>query len=395
MAVRARHGLGASGRVVDGNGSARGEQELEAAQWDPLGGMKEAEGAHPVKAAKRDVREEAAQKLVSGQSHALALAVAAVSVVEDDGAVVAGGDGLVVESGAMAVAGKVVEDDTGARNGLGEDDPALAPGDDRQLQAGHGAASEMEEASSKELRQGSLGHEEGLLAARRSEPGQPIGGETTGGREQVDVRVPLEGARPGVQHGESADVPAEPVRVGTRGGERVERGAEQRAEERLLVLAHGAAELCRQGEDDVEVRHGQEQLALALEPALGGAVAAASERAIAAVGRLLKPRFRTSERRGPRRRRALERVGIREIAASSQGELTASDRSSRSLRLLSRASGILFPPCPLIGAALVFERSHDRQLCVLKRGADDRAIRHLEADATGPYTTAKALDVIV
>ena len=55
MAVRARHGLGASGRVVDGNGSARGEQELEAAQWDPLGGMKEAEGAHAVKAAQRYV----------------------------------------------------------------------------------------------------------------------------------------------------------------------------------------------------------------------------------------------------------------------------------------------------------------------------------------------------
>jgi hypothetical protein len=41
------------------------------------------------------------------------------------------------------------------------------------------------------------------------------------------------------------------------------------------VLAHGAAQLCRQGEDDVEVRHGQEQVVLALEPAPGGAVAAA------------------------------------------------------------------------------------------------------------------------
>jgi hypothetical protein len=37
-----------------------------------------------------------------------------------------------------------------------------------------------------------------------------------------------------VEHGEGADAPAEPVRVGTQSRERIERGAEQRAEERLL-----------------------------------------------------------------------------------------------------------------------------------------------------------------
>jgi hypothetical protein len=143
----------------------------------------------------------------------------------------------------MDVASEVVEHDAGARDGLGEDDKALVPGDLGQLQAGHGAASEMEEATSKELGQGPLGHEKRLLAPRRNEPGQPIRGETAGGHEQVDVRVPFECAGPGVQHGEGADVPAKPLRVGTQGGERIERGAEQRADERLLVLADRAAEL--------------------------------------------------------------------------------------------------------------------------------------------------------
>jgi hypothetical protein len=89
------------------------------------------------------------------------------------------------------------------------------------------------------------------------------------------VGVPLEGARPRVQHGERADVAAEPLRIGTQGGEGIERGAEEGADERLLVLAHGAAELRRQREDDVEVGNWQQQVTLSLEPAPGGAVAAA------------------------------------------------------------------------------------------------------------------------
>jgi hypothetical protein len=39
------------------------------------------------------------------------------------------------------------------------------------------------------------------------------------------------------------------------------------------MLAHGAAQLRREREDDVEVRNGQEQVALALHPLAGGSVA--------------------------------------------------------------------------------------------------------------------------
>jgi hypothetical protein len=181
VAMGARHWLGTWGIVVDGSPVAPGEQELEAAQCGPLGGVEQTEGAHAVQTAQRHVLEEAAQKLVGVQSHGFALAVAAVSIVEGDGAVVAGGDGLVGKRGAMGVASEIVEHDAGARDGLGEDDPALVPGDEGQLQAGHGAASEMAEATAKELGQGALGREKRLLASRRTSQVCPSGARPPAG----------------------------------------------------------------------------------------------------------------------------------------------------------------------------------------------------------------------
>jgi diacylglycerol kinase family enzyme len=68
--------------------------------------VEQTEGAHAVQTAQRHVLEEAAQKLVGRQGHGLALAVAAVTVGEGDGVVVAGGDGLVGERGAVCPSGK-------------------------------------------------------------------------------------------------------------------------------------------------------------------------------------------------------------------------------------------------------------------------------------------------
>jgi hypothetical protein len=178
-----------------------------------------------MQSAERHVLEKAAKELVSRQRHRPASAVAATSVGEGDGASVASGDGLVGESGAVNVAGEVVEHDAGASNGFGEDDPALVPGDLWQAETGHGAASESEETAAKVLGESADGHEEGLLALGRLKPGPPIRGESASGHEQMDVGMPLEGTGPGVKHGEGADAPAEPVWVGTQGRERVEGGA--------------------------------------------------------------------------------------------------------------------------------------------------------------------------
>jgi hypothetical protein len=283
MAVGASQPLGARlGGLVGGRGSQRGKQELKTAEGSAFAGMEEAESADAMQAAQGDMLEEAAQELVGGQGHGSARAVAAAAVGEGDGAVVASGDGFVGERGAMDVAGEVVEHGGRARDGLGEDDPALVPGNDGQAQLGHCIACEREEATAEALGQCGLGHEEGLIARGRHEPGLSIGGEAASGDEQVDVRVPLEGASPGVQDSESTDAPAQPARIGAERRERVERGAEEGAEQSALMLAYRATELGGQSKDDVEVGNGQEQLTLALHPLAGGLVAATRASAVVA-----------------------------------------------------------------------------------------------------------------
>jgi len=132
------------------------------------------------------------------------------------------------------------------------------------------------------LGQGADGYEERQSAPRRCAPAPAIGGEAASGDEPMEVRMPLESAGPGVEHGEGADAPAEPTGVGAECLERIESRADEDAEQRLLVLAHRPPQLGGQREDDVEVWYGQQQLALALEPAARRAVAAPGAGAVMA-----------------------------------------------------------------------------------------------------------------
>ncbi len=236
--------------------------------------MQQPESAYAVHSPAGDVLQEAPEKLVRGQRHALALLVSAVAVREGDRVVVAVDDRLVGQSGAVYVSTEVVQDVVRLRDGLGADDPALVV-DGWQTEAGYGAASEVEKAPTEGLRQRMDVHEEGLRSPWRVEPGDAVGSECPRGDEQVDVWMPLESARPGADDGESAEAATDEARVGAQCGERIEGSAEERADKRALVLAHGASQLCGQGEDDVEVRDGQKQVALSVEPAGGGTVSAA------------------------------------------------------------------------------------------------------------------------
>ena len=94
--------------------------------------------------------------------------------------------------------------------------------------------------------------------------------------------MPLERARPGVQHGEGTDLTADELRVGAQRGESIEGGAKQHGQQRPLVRANDASELGRQREHDVKVGHRQHQLALSREPALRGVVSALRTRAVSA-----------------------------------------------------------------------------------------------------------------
>lgn len=170
----------------------------------------------------------------------------------------------------MDVAAEIVENDLCASDGLGEHDPTLVPRNIGQDLTG--SASEVEEVSAEVFGESEHGDEERLLPSGWVEPGLAIGGQAAGGQEHVHVGMPLEGAGPGVQHGEGADLSAEPARVGAKCGERVEGSAKQDGQELPLVRANDSAQLRGQSEDDVEVRHRQEQGALTLEPAASGVI---------------------------------------------------------------------------------------------------------------------------
>ena len=246
---------------------ARREQELESAKSAAIGRVQEAERADPVKALRGGVLEETAQEFVGRQRHRPALVTAAVAVAKGDRAVVAGDNRLVGDRGAVHVAAEVLDHLVGALDRrLGEDDPRLAPGDDRERDGGEGFAGEIEEATAKELRERFHGDEVAPATAREAHPGAAIGAEAAAGDEHVDVGMPLEGSRPRVQDGERADLGAEVVVVGAEGGKRVERCAEQDGEELLLMGAHDPPELRREREHDVEVLDRKEQVALPGDP---------------------------------------------------------------------------------------------------------------------------------
>jgi hypothetical protein len=72
---------------------------------------------------------------------------------------------------------------------------------------------------------------------------------------------------PGVKYGEKADGGAQQSRIGGGFKQRLSRGTEQETINLARVLKRHASDLRRQGEYDVEVRHGQ-KLGFALcEPA--------------------------------------------------------------------------------------------------------------------------------
>jgi hypothetical protein len=70
--------------------------------------MQEAEGANAVKAARGDVLEEAAEKLVGVETHDLDRVIGAASISEGDAVVVEREDRFVGEGGAVAIAASEV-----------------------------------------------------------------------------------------------------------------------------------------------------------------------------------------------------------------------------------------------------------------------------------------------
>jgi len=93
---------------------------------------------------------------------------------------------------------------------------------------------------------------------RRVYPSGTIEGQTSGGNDVVYVGMNLEVLSPGMEHAEESDVG--PRCCGSRASSSSEAGTggESKIVEQAFVLEDQRAEFVRQGEDDVEVRHGQQ-----------------------------------------------------------------------------------------------------------------------------------------
>ena len=74
----------------------------------------------------------------------------------------------------------------------------------------------------------------------------------------MDVGMMLEVLSPGMEHAEETDVGSEMLGIASQFEQRAGAGAEEQIVEQPLVLEDQSGELMRQGEDDVEVRNGQQ-----------------------------------------------------------------------------------------------------------------------------------------
>ena len=198
----------------------------------------------------------------------------------------------------MGISAEVCENGAGSGKGaLTIDDPAFVEqfadegGKGRRLGQSSDGAVELEavmveqapesiaELGAKDLGQSANGEEESFLA------GNPLAAsQGAAGHDAVEMVVVEEILPPGMEDGGHANL-ATQVTVGELskglGG-----GGEEKLVERQSVLAYQRVELVRQGEDDVEVRNGQQPSLLLLEPLDGGSALTGRAMTVAAGMRL-------------------------------------------------------------------------------------------------------------
>ena len=174
----------------------------------------------------------------------------------------------------MRVAGEIGEHLRGAAEGLlGVDDPVDPPnsaetfGEGRRIGERRKFAEEAEVASCEGRRQPleeqppeeareRLDRQKEVRAAR--DPARPVGREAAARDDAMEMGMMGQRLAPGVQDGETTDPGAEAPRVRRQRRHRLGRRPEQDRIDEPLVLEGDRRDWLRQGEDDMEIGHGQE-----------------------------------------------------------------------------------------------------------------------------------------
>jgi len=221
----------------------------------------------------------------SGETHDL-LPVAGFDAVvlpaERDGPCVGANQAMVRDCDAMCVSAEVGEHRLGAtERRLGKNHPSglaewLEPGGkgirlsqpfevavEGQFPGMMQGPQSLEEQASKQARQHADMQEEPGLAG---DPPGAVRRQASARHNHVDVGMVGQRRSPGVQHAGHADPGAEPLGVGCDGHHRFRGRAEQQAVDGLLVAESNLRDLSREGEDDVEILHGQKVLGARRHP---------------------------------------------------------------------------------------------------------------------------------
>jgi hypothetical protein len=136
-----------------------------------------------------------------------------------------------------------------------------------ELALGEGTLESGDELTPEDSPQHLNGEKEAIAGA---DPASVIGREAARRNHAMDMGMMLQFLVPGVEHAEETRLGTEMLRRTSHFEQRRRRGAEQEIVKDLLVLQGQRGEPMREGEDDVDVRRGQEFPAPRFQPTLAG-----------------------------------------------------------------------------------------------------------------------------
>ena len=275
--IGAAAALVVSSRTVSGSGAASscpGAGDVRLA----CGAREEPVVADAVEALGQDVEQEAADELVRRERHGLVAIAPFEPIVlpcEGDAVVVGRDQAAVGDRDAVGVAREIGEHRLRSGEGsFGVDEPLRRP--ERREAGGEGSGvgetSVLAEEPSACRPHGPRRASPASACGRASRARAPAGRspacsatqlgaverDPATGHDHVDVRMMGHGRAPGVEHGGDADPGAEMLRIGGDRQQRLGRCLEQQVIDHRLVLVSDVGDRGRQGEDEMEVGHGQE-----------------------------------------------------------------------------------------------------------------------------------------
>jgi len=232
-----------------------------------------AEITDSLEASRKNVLEEAADKLFWCDSGGLPLALLAVLITEGDLLAIVAEDALGREGGFVDVIGQVLQCGKAGTDGHDVNDPLLAPDFSRDLAEQLGGLLESQTQTSSETASQDLFGQQ-VVRIFGTYPAQSIGSQSRAGDDVVDVQMEPKLARPGLKDAQKTQLGAEVLGVGGDILESAGTLLEEQTVEFLLVRPEQSAQLFWQSKGDQEIGNWKQFGLLQFDPVVGVLMAA-------------------------------------------------------------------------------------------------------------------------